>query len=348
MNTAIVILNWNTKAQLERFLPSVIASTDSDVIVVDNGSTDGSVELLALKFPTVRLIVFDKNYGFTGGYNKSLDALKDEDYDVYVIMNTDVQVQAGWLEPLEKCFEDDPQCAACGPKLHSWYNKDDFEYAGGAGGYLDKFCYPFCRGRIMKMVEKDEGQYDDHPSEIFWTSGACIAVRSKVFHEIGGFDDRFFAHMEEIDLCWRIQLAGWTVKNVPTSVVWHVGGGTLPQDSPWKLKLNYRNNLLMMSKNLEASYGLQGIENPAKAAKKTIRKRMILDGLSAIVYLCSLKWSYFKAVVQAHNEYRSLCGDAKTTAAPGAVIHGWYPSWIIPKAVFHKASIFKEIQDFRG
>ena len=307
MKTAVVILNWNTKDYLRRFLPGLIAScegADAEVVVADSASTDGSMEMMAEEFPAVHRIVLDANYGFTGGYNR---ALKQVEADLLVLINSDVEVTPDWLGPLTRWMDAHPDCGACAPKLLSWYDHGCFEYAGAAGGLIDRWGYTFCRGRVLKRVERDEGQYDV-PADVLWATGACLMVRSSVWRHFGGLDDRFFAHMEEIDLCWRMQLEGWKVQVVPESVVYHLGGGTLPSNSPWKLQLNFRNNLLLLENNLARTYVSEGIP-PARALRKANRRigiRMMLDGGSALVYLVSGKWDYFKAVYKAHEEYRNL------------------------------------------
>lgn len=307
MKTAVVILNWNTKAYLERFLPGLISSvscSDAEVIVADSASTDGSMEMMEEKFPEVRRIVLDSNYGFTGGYNKALSQVEAE---YFVLINSDIEVTPGWLEPLVGWMDTHPECGACGPKLKSWYERDTFEYAGAAGGKMDRWGYPFCRGRVLKKVEKDEGQYDS-PADVFWVTGACLMTRSSLWKKHGGLDDRFFAHMEEIDYCWRLQLDGCKITVIPESIVYHLGGGTLPSTSPWKLKLNFRNNLLMLDNNLAKTFVTDG-ERPEKAlrhAGRLIFFRMVLDGGSAAVYLLTGKKDYFKAVIEAHGEYRKL------------------------------------------
>ena len=337
MKTAIVILNWNGIEFLKRFLPGLVksvslengTSADDEVIIADNASEDGSMEWLAENYPGLRTIRFDRNYGFTGGYNRALAQI---DAQYYLLINSDIEVTDGWLAPLEEYIDTHPLCGACAPKLHSWKQRDMFEYAGAAGGYLDKYGYPFCRGRVLDWTEKDFGQYDE-PENVLWASGACLMVRAELFNRIGGFDERFFAHQEEIDLCWRIQLEGYHVTIIPDSTVYHIGGGTLPKGSPWKLNLNYRNNLLMLSNCLARTYALnyfndnyiepegalvEGDESEAeeiageaaeigmKMARRTIFKRMLLDGCSAFIYLISCKFRYFKAVVKAHKEYRNL------------------------------------------
>ena len=321
MKTAVVILNWNTKDFLEKFLPPLIESTeglDAEVIVADSASTDASMDMMSEKFPKIRQIRLEKNYGFTGGYNRAL-SLVDAEY--YVLINSDIEVPKNWLSPLVEWMDTHPECGACGPKLHSWYDRDMFEYAGAAGGYLDRYGYPFCRGRVMSKIEKDTGQYDT-PANVLWVSGACLMVRSSLWNSLGGLDDRFFAHMEEIDLCWRIQLSGFKVTVVPSSVVYHIGGGTLPNKSPYKLFLNYRNNLLMLENNLPKTIG-------RKSARRRILTRMILDGMSGIVYLITGKWESFKAVVKAHREYRKF--RRRTDEDAHANIDGLVNYWMIPR-----------------
>lgn len=362
MRTAIVILNWNTKEYLKRFLPGVIAySAGADVIVADNASNDGSIELLDRDFPEIRKIRFDRNYGFTGGYNKAFEAIKDEGYEYYLLLNTDIEVPDGWLSPLVEFMDSHPECGACSPKLHAFQDRDRFEYAGAAGGFIDKFGFPFCRGRVMNMVERDYGQYDNGAKQLFWATGACLMVRSILFHECGGLDNRFFAHMEEIDFCWRLQLAGHKIYVVPDSVVWHLGGGTLPVSSPWKLQLNYRNNLLMLQNNLSRSYALEMYRN-GRSIKKAARSgrikarvviavRMLIDGCTAIVYLLTGKLAYFKSVFLAHNEYRQLGNIVhqedieKYLSFYGdkAEIVGWYRKSIVARAVILKKGIWKTI-----
>lgn len=242
---SVVILNWNGRTHLERYLPSVVAHTtgDAEVIVADNGSTDDSLVWLRLNYPDVRVVRLDKNYGFAGGYNR---AFKEIESEYYLLLNSDVEVTAWWWQPLVALLDAEPEVAAVAPKLLSDAERDKFEYAGAAGGFIDYLGYPFCRGRILSRVERDEGQYDDS-RDIFWASGAAMCCRSEVFHALGGFDDDFFAHMEEIDLQWRMQLAGWRIMVEPKSRVYHLGGGTLPVSSH-KIYLNHRNNLAMLFK----------------------------------------------------------------------------------------------------
>lgn len=377
MKTAIVILNWNTPDYLKKFLPGVLAAAgcgkdgdpegaQAEVIVADNASEDISASVMKHFFPKVRFIRLDRNYGFTGGYNRALEQLQYDGFRYYLLMNTDIEVQDGFLEPLVDFMESNPDCGACAPKLHSYQDRDMFEYAGAAGGYIDRYGYPFCRGRVMNTVEKDEGQYDGGAKNIFWATGACMMVRAEIFHETGGFDDRFFAHMEEIDLCWRMQLSGYRICSVPGSVAWHIGGGTLPATSPFKLRLNYRNNLLMLENNLARTLALEAVhksENLAAAAsagcwkaRRVILWRMVLDGIAAIAYICSFKKEYFKAVLQAHKEYRAMrvrTGREEIrqwleSGGSNLRVRGIYPEWMVPKAIFRRKEFIEEIRDFQN
>ncbi|MDR1671120.1 MAG: glycosyltransferase family 2 protein [Alistipes sp.] len=291
----VIILNWNGAAVLPRFLPSVVANTppDVEVVVTDNGSTDGSVELLRRDFPGVRLVTLDRNHGFAGGYNRALEAIEA---DNYILLNSDVETPPGWCEPLVEMLATHPKVAAVAPKILSWANRDTFEYAGASGGFIDALGYPFCRGRILDTVERDSGQYDD-AREIFWATGACLACRADVFHDLGGFDGSFFAHQEEIDLCWRMQLAGWKVMVEPRSAVYHLGAGTLPP-SPQKLYLNYRNNLAMLHKNL-----------PSASLLAVIAARLALNILASTVYLARGEVKNFTAVHRAHRDYFRMIRD---------------------------------------
>jgi GT2 family glycosyltransferase len=285
---AIVILNWNGKHHLEKFLPSVCrysTAPGNRIYVVDNGSTDDSVNFVNHGFPEVELISFDHNYGFAPGYYKALKMIEAR---YFVLLNTDVEVTADWLKPLYSAMEADPTLGACMPKLRDYNHPDHFEYAGAAGGYIDFFGYPFCRGRLLSSVEKDTGQYDSEKS-IFWASGACMFVRAEAYFSAGGLDGDFFAHMEEIDLCWRMRRIGYSIKAIPQSVVYHIGGGTLPNNNPHKLYLNYRNNLYLLFKNLTLVKLIP-----------IIILRLVLDGMSAMVYLFSGSGRFFLAVVQAH------------------------------------------------
>ena len=245
---AIVILNWNGIKYLKQFLPSVLASAwpNLDIVVGDNGSTDGSVDFLKQNFPGVQIIQNDKNYGFTGGYNRVLEKV---DADYFILLNSDVEVPAGWIEPVIELMESDAMIAAAAPKIRAFAEKDHFEHAGAAGGYMDVFGYPFCRGRMFYEIEEDRGQYQQS-GEVFWATGAAMFVKSKYWKLAGGFDERFFAHMEEIDLCWRLKNMGYKVMYCAQSEVYHVGGGTLNAENPFKTFLNFRNNLLLLKNNL--------------------------------------------------------------------------------------------------
>lgn len=365
MRTAVVILNWNTRDFLRQFIPPLLKSlpADASLIVADSASTDGSMEMLSRDYPSVIQIRLDRNYGFTGGYNRAFKAVcrleEAADMEYFVLLNSDIEVRDGWLEPLVRWMDSHRDCAACAPKLHSWQDKDSFEYAGAAGGMIDMFGYPFCRGRVMKRLEKDSGQYD-HCNDVFWASGACLMVRKEEYSRMGGLDERFFAHMEEIDLCWRLQLEGKRICVVPESTVWHVGGGTLPNDSPWKLKLNFRNNLLMLQNNLSRTYGLQEIKEhvPEKAAVKAHRKaettmfiRKVLDGCSAIVYRLTGKKDCYKAVLEAHREVRRIGRKPSVNELKDYLsshrcisIPKIYPHWIVALSLLEGKGIFEYIR----
>ena len=368
MKTAVVILNWNTEGFLREFLPGLLRSCEkvegAEVIVADNASTDGSMEVMKKEFPQVRTLQFERNLGFTGGYNRAFKELdsSDDAPEYFLLINSDIEVPEDWLGPLVEWMDRHPDCGACAPKLHSWQERDKFEYAGAAGGYLDRFGYPFCRGRILKRIESDRGQYD-WPADVFWATGACLMVRSSVYRKLGGLDERFFAHMEEIDLCWRMQLEGWKISIVPESTVYHLGGGTLPATSPFKLFLNYRNNLLMLSNNMARTLALGlvhggfDIETAAaeglRNAGRLIRRRMILDGMSAAVYILTFKPECFKAVLKAHKEFRKL-RRSETEAdilkyleayARSAKVTGIYTKWIIASSLFKGDKVFDSIRE---
>ena len=361
MKTAVVILNWNTEGFLKEFLPGLLHSVKNvegaEVIVADNASTDGSMTVMKEFFPSVRTIVLEKNFGFTGGYNKAFDQI---DSEYFLLINSDIEVTDGWLEPLVQWMDTHPECGACAPKLHSWQEREKFEYAGAAGGYIDRFGYPFCRGRVMKRLETDRGQYDS-PADVFWATGACLMVRSSLYRKLGGLDERFFAHMEEIDLCWRMQLEGYKITVVPQSVVYHVGGGTLPASSPFKLFLNYRNNLMMLENNLAKTFALQLTgkgEDMAKAAakghakaKRRIAARRCLDWISAAVYLLTLKKDCFDAVLKAHKEYRKMRISPTVQDimaylkefGESASVKGIYRKWIVLESMLKGDKIFQNI-----
>ena len=291
---AIIILNWNGADLLRRFLPALLAADstpDVDIYVADNGSTDSSVALLRQEFPTVKLLLLEQNYGFAEGYNRVIQAIEAK---YVVLMNSDVEVTPSWLSPLLEYMEAHPEVAACQPKIRSWRQKECFEYAGAAGGFLDRYGYPFCRGRIMSEVEKDNGQYEE-VIPIFWATGAMLFIRRKEYLEAGGLDGRFFAHMEEIDLCWRLRARGKQLVCVPQSTVYHLGGATLQKESPRKTFLNFRNNLLMLYKNL-----------PVGELHSVMRVRALLDYVAALKFLCTGSTPNARAVLQARREYHRL------------------------------------------
>ena len=291
---SIVILNWNGKAFLEKFLKILIKHSKIpgvEIIIADNASTDDSLLFLEENFPDIKIISFDKNYGFTEGYNKALQQLESK---YYLLLNSDIEVTEGWLEPLINFMEQNADVAACGPKILDYNRRTHFEYAGAAGGFIDKYGYTFCRGRIFDFLEEDTGAYDQGV-DIFWASGACLMVRSDIFHEAGGFDPYFFAHMDEVDLCWRIKKRGHRICFVPDSCIFHVGGGTLPKSNPFKTYLNFRNNLLLLYKNL-----------PGKGFYRIFFTRMILDGISAFRFLIRGAFKDFKAVFKAHIDFYSV------------------------------------------
>jgi GT2 family glycosyltransferase len=286
-HVAIVILNWNGKKFLEQFLPSVMRTSYEhiDIIVADNGSSDDSLAYLDTNYPSIRIIKLGDNHGYAKGYNL---ALQQVIADYYMILNSDVEVQPDWINPMVALLESDKNIAACQPKILSYANKNFFEYAGAAGGWLDKYGYPFAKGRVFDLCEEDHGQYNQS-EPIFWASGAALFIRSSVFHEMKGFDEYFFAHQEEIDLCWRIQLAGYKIYSCPAAAVYHVGGGTLPRGNSRKTYLNFRNNKIMLSKNL-----------PAGRRFWIMSCRNFLDAVSAWKGLLTGDGGYFIAIIRAH------------------------------------------------
>ena len=297
MKVAVVILNYNGASMLAKFLPSVIGySPGAEIVVADNASTDDSVALVKRDFPTVRIVVLDRNYGFAGGYDKALGQV---DAEYFLLLNSDVEVTPGWLEPLLSFMEQNPVAVACQPKILAYNDKASFEYAGASGGFIDRYGYPYCRGRLFDTVERDNGQYDD-VCRVFWATGAAMMVRSSVFRSAGGFDERFFAHMEEVDLCWRMAARGGEIYVVPQSRVYHVGGATLNKSNPRKTFLNFRNNLLMLYKNL-----------PQDELRRVMCVRALLDYVAAFKFLLAGGWGDFKAVLQARREYRQLRGEYK-------------------------------------
>lgn len=297
--TAVVILNWNGVEMLTRFLPQVIdySRDDAVVYVADNASTDNSLEVLRKHFPEVNLVVLDKNWGFAEGYNRALEQIEAE---YYVLLNSDVEVSHHWLTPMIEFMDNHPDVAACQPKLLSEKSRDSFEYAGASGGFIDCYGYPFCRGRMFDTVETDNGQYD-YATEILWATGACMVVRASDFKEAGGFDARFFAHSEEIDLCWRMILMGKKIYCIPDSFVYHIGGATLPKNNPMKTYLNFRNNLTMLYKNL-----------PDSELRHVMRVRAFLDYVAAFQALASGRTGDFKAIINGRKAFKKWLPEYRT------------------------------------
>ena len=295
MKLSIVILNWNGSHHLRRFLPSVIKYSNYDwaeIVVADNFSDDDSCKVVEQEFPEIKLFRLDKNYGFAEGYNQSL---KNNNADYFLLLNSDVEVTENWLHPLVKVMDLNPSTGACQPKIMSLQHPGEFEYAGASGGFIDRYGYPFCRGRMVNIQEHDSGQYEN-PLSVFWASGAAMVVRGKIWHEMGGFDADFWAHMEEIDLCWRMKNRGFNVVVCPESKVYHLGGGSLSYGSPQKIYLNFRNNLFLLYKNL-----------PKGKLYGTLFKRMILDGVAAFQFLLTGQFKAFIRVLGAHRDfYQSL------------------------------------------
>lgn len=313
---AVIILNWNGEKLLREFLPSVVKNTNTDlgrVVVVDNHSTDGSWICLEQEFPDVERVLFEDNFGFAGGYNRAIEMIKAE---YVVLLNSDVEVAPGWLEPLVAVLDRDERVAAVQPKILAYRDKKMFEYAGAAGGYIDYLGFPFCRGRVMDTTEQDDGQYDDEV-DVFWATGASLCIRRDVYRAAGGLDEAFFAHMEEIDLCWRLKNGGYTLKVVPSSVVYHLGGGSLPMNHPRKLFLNYRNNLLMLHKNL-----------CAKQRKKIFFARVLLDMMAGGLFLLKGQWSNTRSVIRAYKAFREM-RKAYPVPESSISLSGIYPRSIV-------------------
>jgi GT2 family glycosyltransferase len=283
---AVVILNYNGKKYLEEFLPSLVSnSSSSRIYVADNNSNDDSIYFLEKTYPEITIIKIVSNHGYSKGYDIALNSIKAE---YYILLNSDVEVRPGWIEPVISLLESDQHIAACQPKIKSYTNKKKFEYAGAAGGFIDKLGYPFCRGRIFNDIEEDIGQYDND-CEIFWASGACLFIKADLFHKAGGFDEDFFAHMEEIDLCWKLKNQGYKIYFCGKSEVYHVGGGTLSKSSPQKTYLNFRNNLSLLYQNL-----------PSEKLYPVLLSRLLLDGIAGLKFLFSGSIGHFWAVIRAH------------------------------------------------
>ena len=342
--SAIIILNWNGASMLRRFLPSVLSHTPSElakVIVADNGSTDDSLSVLASDFPDVEVISLDQNYGFAEGYNRALKRV-GEGYDYYLLLNSDVETPEGWLQPMIDYMDAHAGVAACQPKLRAEHTPTHFEYAGAAGGYLDALGYPYCRGRIFDTVEEDRGQYDT-VADVFWATGAALLIRAKVYWAVGGLDGRFFAHQEEIDLCWRLRARGYRIVCVPQSAVYHVGGGTLPKENPRKTFLNFRNNLLLLYKNL-----------PDNRLRRVMFLRFWLDALASLVFLLKGEGRSFRAVWQARREFHRVKKDfaddrtANLAATKLNSIPEQFSGSLLVAYYLHQRRTFKELMGFRN
>ncbi len=292
---AVIILNWNGVSLLKQFLPTAAEHTideDTDLIVADNGSDDGSVAWMQREMPQIRIIRLDRNYGFAEGYNR---AIREAGYKYSLLLNSDVEVTPGWTRPLLAFMREHPDVAAVQPKIRSFRHREMFEYAGAAGGYIDRLGYPYCRGRLFDCVERDEGQYDGEPADICWASGAALLVRTDEYFAAGGLDADFFAHMEEIDLCCRIHARGWRICCVPDSMVFHVGGASLDKSDPRKTYLNFRNNLLLLHKNM-----------PRREGRKLLLRRRLMDTLAFMMYAAKFKFRHAAAVLRAHRDFRRM------------------------------------------
>jgi GT2 family glycosyltransferase len=330
---AVVILNWNGREFLRKFLPSVLANSQgvAEVIIADNASTDSSIEFLQDNFPGVRIITNRTNGGFARGYN---EALSEVDADYYVLLNSDIEVTPNWIEPVIKLMESDKTIAACQPKLRSYVERDKFEYAGAAGGFIDEYGYPFCRGRIFQDIETDNGQYND-AVEIFWATGACMFVRADLYRQFGGLDEEFFAHMEEIDFCWRLKNGGYKIMYCPDSVVFHVGGGTLPKKSSQKTYLNFRNNLSLLYKNL-----------PSHLILPVFAIRFPLDGIAALKFLLDGGFKDFYAVLRAHFYFYSNFPKLrrKRKQLKQNMVHGIYMGNLVRDYYIKKKTLFTQLK----
>jgi GT2 family glycosyltransferase len=339
---AVIILNYNGRHWLEQFLPSVVRHTPSRLAriwVADNASTDDSIDLVKQHFPTVSTLKMPENYGYAGGYNQAIHHIKAK---YILLLNSDVEVSEGWLTPLVRCLDENPNVAACQPKILSWHEPRKFEYAGAAGGFIDKFGYPFCRGRIFDTTEEDYGQYNQS-TEIFWASGACMLVKRDLFELSGGFDVDFFAHMEEIDLCWKLKNLGYAIRYVPDSKVYHVGGGTLSTQSTRKIFLNFRNNRLMLFKNMQVgeAFMVNFIRN-------------FLDIMAILKHLSKMQWKEAAAIIKAHWAYLKLLNVySRKRAITDHLIRdnkigvpnkkGIYPKSIVWAYFFRKKKYFRQL-----
>ncbi len=338
MRLAIVILNWNGRHFLEQYLPLLVERSPqwAQVVIADNASTDDSVAWAKTHFPQVQLLINDKNYGFAEGYNKALQQI---DAQYFCLLNSDIEVHENWLDSIIDYMDAHPEVGICQPKLLSIFEKEKFEYAGAAGGYIDKYGYPFCRGRIFNHLETDNGQYDDE-REIFWATGACMFVRSELYRQLNGLDGDFFAHMEEIDFCWRAKIAGTKIMYYPQSIVYHVGGGTLPKKSSKKTFLNFRNNMLLLYKNL-----------PDEDLRKVFFVRFWLDIVAAFSFLLSSGWGDFAAVFKARHAFKTMKNDSiakRKTIQPHSVTMIYEKSIVMQHYLkgVRKFSQLKE-EDFR-
>jgi GT2 family glycosyltransferase len=334
---AVVILNWNGREFLRKFLPSVLSNSHevAEIIIADNASTDSSIEFLQDNYPQLRIISNRTNGGFARGYN---EALSEVDADYYVLLNSDIEVTPHWIEPVIELMESDKAIAACQPKLRSFQDREKFEYAGAAGGFIDKYGYPFCRGRIFQHIETDQGQYND-AMEIFWATGACMFVRADLYRKFGGFDEDFFAHMEEIDFCWRLKNGGYKIMFSPDSVVYHVGGGTLPKNSSQKTYLNFRNNISLLYKNL-----------PSHLVFPVFAVRFPLDAIAAFKFLIDGGFRDFYAVLRAHIYFYShfLYLRRKRKQFTQSMVHGIYKGNLVKEYYINKKILFTELdpEDF--
>lgn len=334
--TAIVILNWNGEKFLRQFLPILVENTNPQIAricIIDNASTDTSLQFVANNYPQIQLVRLDKNYGFAGGYNRGL---KEIEAEYFMLLNSDVEVPNNWIEPLVELMDSDKTIGICGPKLIDYNNRSKFEYAGAAGGYIDKYGYPFCRGRLFESLEPDNGQHDTR-EDCLWISGAALFIRSEIFFRVGGFDDDFFAHQEEIDLCWRVQNSGYRVVCEPKSKIFHIGGGALPKSNPFKTFLNFRNNLYLIVKNM-----------PDNECRKVLFVRFFLDIVAAVRMLFQGNFGEFKAVFRAYGEFmhnKKIMKQKRTefNRKPSKQITGMFCGSIVMKHFFGKKQTSNEI-----